>query len=359
MDINSRVEAAKEKVASLQRKIEDTQASKRDQTIGQVLRSKGETPASVRAPPSTKLRRTLKGHFGKVVALHWSGDSSHLVSASQDGNLLVWNTVTGNKTQSVSLKSSYVMAVGMEQGRGQMLACGGLDNLCTVYRLGAPEKAIEMASHDGFISCCRFLSEDKILTSSGDSTCIRWDIATGTPLNTFAEHTADVMFLSIKPEDNNVFVSCSVDKTVKVWDVRAPRSSMQTFKCHNDDINAIEFMPTDGNAFATCSQDNSVCLFDIRACNVLNRFGNQNSGSTESSMPEEGYTSLAFSRSGRLIFCGHSDGSVLAYDVLSEKKTSTFTINGAHDRVVSCVGVSPKGDALCTGSWDGLLKIWA
>lgn len=334
---------------------------KRDQSIGQVLRSKGEVLAAIRAPPATKLRRTLKGHFGKVMALHWSGDSSQLVSASQDGNLLVWNTFTGNKTQSISLKSSYVMSVGMEQERGRMLACGGLDNLCTVYRVDAPEKAIEMASHDGFISCCRFLSEEKIVTSSGDSTCIRWDTATATPLDTFAEHTADVMFLSIKPGDNNVFVSCSVDKTVKVWDVRAPRASMNTFMCHNDDINSVEFMPSDGNAFATCSQDNSVCLFDMRACNVLNRFGNQTSGSTnmEVGAPVEGYTSLAFSRSGRLVFCGHTDGSVLAYDVLVEKKTPAFTLSGAHERHVSCVGVSPKGDALCTGSWDGLLKIWA
>ncbi|CAN0483447.1 unnamed protein product, partial [Hapterophycus canaliculatus] len=26
---------------------------------------------------------------------------------------------------------------------------------------------------------------------------------------------------------------------------------------------------------------------------------------------------------------------------------------------VSCLGVNPKGEALCTGSWDTLLKIWA
>ena len=30
-----------------------------------------------------------------------------------------------------------------------------------------------------------------------------------------------------------------------------------------------------------------------------------------------------------------------------------------HENRVSCLGVSPTGDALCTGSWDTLLKIWA
>ena len=29
------------------------------------------------------------GHFGKIYAMHWSSDSRHLVSASQDGKLIV------------------------------------------------------------------------------------------------------------------------------------------------------------------------------------------------------------------------------------------------------------------------------
>lgn len=250
------------------------------------------------------------------------------------------------------------MAVAIEQSQGNMIACGGLDNLCTVYKLDTPEKAYEMASHDGFLSCCRFLSEQHIITSSGDSTCIRWDIPTGRPIDTFAEHKADAVSISLKPGDKNLFVSCSVDQTVKVWDIRAPKTSVNTFKCHSSDINAVEFMPSDGNVVATCSQDNTICILDLRACNEVNRIGTVMPNDDEGDTPE-GYTSLAFSKSGRLIFCGHSEGSVLAFDVLSEKKVPLFQLNQAHERHVSCVGVSPKGDALCTGSWDSTLKIWA
>lgn len=43
---------------------------------------------------SAKLRRNLKGHFGKVYAVQWSAsDVHHLVSASQDGKLLVWISI--------------------------------------------------------------------------------------------------------------------------------------------------------------------------------------------------------------------------------------------------------------------------
>ena len=38
-----------------------------------------------------KKRRLLKGHFGKVVSLSWLPDSTFLVTAGQDGNVIIWN----------------------------------------------------------------------------------------------------------------------------------------------------------------------------------------------------------------------------------------------------------------------------
>src|SRR5207253_2752071 len=44
--------------------------------------------------PVPKQRRTLKGHLGKISSMHWSGDQVHLVSASQDGRILIWDALT-------------------------------------------------------------------------------------------------------------------------------------------------------------------------------------------------------------------------------------------------------------------------
>lgn len=349
-DINSRIEAAKAELASLKEQVDKAMSVKKDQTMGNV--TKNMTPPHIRGPPATKLRRTLKGHFGKVTAMHWAGDSQALASASQDGKLLVWNAVSTNKLKAISLKSTYVMAVGMEQSKGNMVACGGLDNLCTVYNLSNPDNAIEMASHDGYLSSCRFLNESKILTGSGDSTIIMWDIAAGQPLSNFVEHKNDVMSLAISPKDPNAFCSVSVDKTCKIWDIRQPnKGAMLTFIGHEGDINGVDFM-SDGVTFGTGSEDGTARVFDLRAHNEVCKFGKVSDGS-------EGLTSVSFSRSGRILFGGHADSNVLAWDVLSDKASPTFTLHQEHEQHVSCLGVNPKGDALCTGSWDTTLKIWA
>jgi WD40 repeat protein len=48
-------------------------------------------------PFTTKSRRILKGHQGKVLALDWSNDKRHMVSSSQDGKLIVWDAFSANK----------------------------------------------------------------------------------------------------------------------------------------------------------------------------------------------------------------------------------------------------------------------
>jgi len=53
--------------------------------------------ANNRRPPALRQRKRLPGHFGKIYALHWASNSEDIVSASQDGKLLVWNTLSTNK----------------------------------------------------------------------------------------------------------------------------------------------------------------------------------------------------------------------------------------------------------------------
>jgi guanine nucleotide-binding protein G(I)/G(S)/G(T) subunit beta-1 len=159
-----------------------------------------------------RVRRTLKGHLAKIYAMHWSADKRHLVSASQDGKLIVWDAYTTNKVHAIPLRSSWVMTCAYSPSGG-FVACGGLDNICSIYSLrggnsgassgatggqGQPLGQIakvsrELNAHTGYLSCCRFIDDRQIVTSSGDMTCMMWDIETGSKLQEFNDHTGDVM----------------------------------------------------------------------------------------------------------------------------------------------------------------------
>jgi guanine nucleotide-binding protein G(I)/G(S)/G(T) subunit beta-1 len=222
-----------------------------------------------------KTRRTLKGHLAKIYAMHWATDRRHLVSASQDGKLIIWDAYTTNKVHAIPLRSSWVMTCAYAPS-GNFVACGGLDNICSVYNLnhnrdGPTRVARELSGHSGYLSCCRFINDRAILTSSGDMTCMKWDLETGAKVTEFADHLGDVMSISINPTNNNTFVSGACDAFAKLWDIRAGKA-VQTFAGHESDINAIQFFP-DGHSFVTGSDDATCRLFDIRADRELNQYG--------------------------------------------------------------------------------------
>merc|ERR1712008_568375 len=271
-----------------------------------------------------RTRRTLRGHLSKIYAMHWGADSScssNLVSASQDGKLIVWGSYSTNKVHAIPLRSSWVMTCAYAPS-GSFVACGGLDNICSIYSLKNREGNVrvsrELPGHTGYLSCCRFLDDNKIVTSSGDMTCALWDIETGQQSTTYTGHTGDIR-----------------DGMCK-----------QTFPGHESDINAVTFFPH-GTAFCTGSDDATVKLYDIRADQELAQYSHDNIIC--------GVTSVAFSKSGRLLMAGYDDFNVNVWDTLRVKRAGVLA---GHDNRVSCLGVTEDGMAVCTGSWDSFLKIW-
>lgn len=342
-NIQNKIAAAKKHLEELKSGIASMRQAKLDQVLKDVC--SGVTRTTLKLKP----RSVLKGHLAKIYAMHWAEDSRHLVSASQDGKLIVWNALTGNKVHAIPLRSSWVMTCAYAPS-GAYVACGGLDNICSVYHLHSKDNPIrvmkELNAHSGYLSCCRFVNDKQIITSSGDQTCILWDLELQTPISIFEGHDGDVMSLSLFP-DKHIFVSGACDATAKVWDIRSNYKCTHIFTGHDSDINAVQFFPS-GDAFVTGSDDASARLFDLRCDQQLACFANENLIA--------GITSVSFSVSGRIVFAGYDDFNCVAWDVLRAEHAATLA---GHDNRVSCLGVSNDGMALCTGSWDTVLKVWA
>ncbi|GAA6022139.1 hypothetical protein JCM10207_000775 [Rhodosporidiobolus poonsookiae] len=340
-EIQEKIAAARREAETLKEKIRAKREQLADTSLRQMAGEVDSLPRITMRP-----RRTLKGHLAKIYAMHWSQDKRHLVSASQDGKLIVWDAYTTNKVHAIPLRSSWVMTCAYAPS-GNFVACGGLDNICSIYNLrtkeGSVKVARELSAHTGYLSCCRFLNDRQILTSSGDMSCMLWDVDAGVRVIEFNDHTGDVMSLSLGP-NQNVFVSGACDTTAKVWDIRTGKA-VQTFTGHESDINSVSFFPN-GDAFATGSDDASCRLFDLRADRELNQYTHDNVLC--------GITSVGFSVSGRLLFAGYDDFNCNVWDTLKGERVGVLA---GHENRVSCLGVSADGMALCTGSWDSMLKL--
>jgi len=72
-----------------------------------------------------------------------------------------------------------------------------------------------------------------------------------------------------------------------------------------------------------------------------------------------GITSVDVSKSGRLLFAGYDDFNCFVWDITKPPENAKVYSLQDHENRVSCLGVDATGKALCSGSWDCLLKVFA
>lgn len=320
------------------KKLQDTTLDKECQSLGDVPKVKLTT------------KKLMKGHLNKVNSVHYTGDSRHCVTGSLDGKLIIWDTYTGNKMQIIPLRSSWVMSVAYAPS-GNLVASGGMDNMCTVYDVnnrdqsGVAKMLRELSGYDGFLSSCRFLDDKQIITGSGDMKLCKWDLETGRKLSDIIAHNGDVVSISLGPEGSNMFVTGSVDKTARLWDVREDKPK-QTFFGHEADVNSVCFHPS-GQAFATGSEDKTARMFDLRS--------DQQIGLYKPPTDNSAFTSCALSTSGRILMCGSDDHNVHLWDTLKGQHNGTLS---GHENRITSISVAPSGIAVASCSWDQHVRVW-
>ncbi|CAH8623925.1 unnamed protein product [Schistosoma mattheei] len=296
-----------------------------------------------------KVRKHLRGHLAKVTSIQWASDNQLLLSASQDGKLIVWDTFSGKKIHMIALKTAWVIGCAFSPSMN-FVASGGLDNVISYFNLksqdGTAEFVREFTGHNGYIACVRFIDDNRLLSCSGDKTCALWDIEKSKITTSFRGHSNDVNAIAVSKQMPNLFVSASSDRTCRLWDLRCGEG-MQYFEGHQQDVNGVDFFPVNSYAFASSSDDGSCHLWDLRADQAIGVYIDDfiNCGSS----------SVAISKSGRLLLAGYDDFNCHVWDLLREERVG---IMSAHENRVSCVTVSDSGIGVATGSWDSNCLIW-
>eukprot|EP00475_Leptophrys_vorax_P014366 TRINITY_DN2074_c0_g1_i5.p1 TRINITY_DN2074_c0_g1~~TRINITY_DN2074_c0_g1_i5.p1 ORF type:complete len:337 (+),score=32.47 TRINITY_DN2074_c0_g1_i5:966-1976(+) len=317
----------------------------------------GASQALATRVTSVSLRRALTGHFGKLYDLSWGSDSTTLMTAAQDGKIILWNALRKLKRRVFSLESKWTLCCDLSPSMS-LCAAGGLDNTVSVFPTnlnaelsgaGDPKPSL-LREHDGYLSSMTFISDTRLVTSSGDCSIILWDLTKSMSVFRIKGHDSDVMTCVPCPSATDVLASGSCDSSVRIWDVRHSTSEcVVNFQRHESDVNRVKWVPDSQYAILTGSDDNTCRLHDIRS-----------SKSELAVYSDErvinAVTSVDFSRSGKLLFVGYDDGAVRVWDTMSCTIQTDFL---AAEKRVTALEVSPDGFALATADWEGTVHLWA
>jgi len=110
-------------------------------------------------------------------------------------------------------------------------------------------------------------SKGQLLTGDGSNNIYHWQPTDGASWRVdavpFVGHTDAVEDLSWSPVEPNVFASCSVDQTIRIWDTRQKKSQI-TVKAHDSDVNVINWSPVVPHLLLSGADDGSFRIWDLR-----------------------------------------------------------------------------------------------
>jgi len=181
-----------------------------------------------------------------------------------------------------------------------------------------------------------------LLSGSVDKTMKLWDVRTGQAIRSFKGHTNAVLSVAYSP-DGCTALSGSRDKTMKLWDVETGQA-IRTFQEHTDAVLSVAYS-SNGRTALSGSRDKTMKLWDV--------------GTEQAIRSLEGHTgwvkSVVYSPDGRFIASGSANKTVKLWDVGIGQATHTFQ---EHNDAVLSVAYSPNGRTVLSGSRDKTMKLW-
>ena len=300
--------------------------------------------------------RHFVGHSDAVISVAFSPDGRFVLTGSYDKTVRMWESATGAELRRFAGRSDNVHAVAPSPD-GRFLLTGSNDSTVHLWDSATGAEVRRFVGHSAKVSAVAFSPNGRfVLSGSLDKTARLWDAAGGTELRRLAGHSDAVNAVAFSP-DGRFALTGSNDKTARLWEC-ATAAELRRFAGHAQAVNSVAFSP-DGRYVLTGSSDKTARLWATATGAEVRRFAG-----------DSGVTSAAFSPDGHSVLIGRTlTNQIVMQQVIGvpSKRLAELwdVVTGlplpsldGHLGSVTCVGFSPDGRSLLTGSMDETARLW-
>ncbi|CAK0806541.1 unnamed protein product, partial [Prorocentrum cordatum] len=236
-----------------------------------------------------------------------------------------------------------------------MVTCGldGEINMCDINinnrksgREGDDKPGPPVRLHKKGLYCFCWCKKHKFFASAGlDRQIVIWNGFTQKAMNHLIGHNAPVIEILCN-EAQSQLISMSIDKVVKVWDIR-------NYRCIQTFTDKTEYRPEDSLTCMAFDEEASNLLMCSSALNVLPLHMKAEASRTHVA-PIVG---VLYNDVFQQIISGDSIGSICVWD--ARTGTLQFDFKRAHrDSKLTCMTFDESKRRLYTGGEDGIVKLW-
>ncbi|RWS30825.1 Actin-interacting protein 1-like protein [Leptotrombidium deliense] len=278
----------------------------------------GDITGKVRIWDTTQKEHILKAEYqpfvGMTKDIAWSHDSQRMVVVGEGREKFghVISVDTGTSLGEIIGHSKQINSCDFRPKRPFKIITGSDDNFIAIYE-GPPFKfKNQLNDHQKYVQSVRYASDGNFFASGGfdGKLCIFKNEGNEKVLE-FNEHKGGIYGVCWpSSEDSNKIISCSGDKTTKLYDVNAQKC-IQTWKFGNE-VNDQQVSCLWQNEFIlSVSLSGFINYLDERQENVVRIVKGQNKPIT------------AFAYNDDIIYTGSCDGQIFYYDLNSNEGNTT------------------------------------
>ena len=284
---------------------------------------------------------TLRGHTLAVAACAVTPDGRHAVSASEDKTLKVWELASGRAVATLQGHTHYVTACAVTPD-GRHVVSASQDHTLKVWEL-ASGRAATLEGHTYYMTACAVTPDGRhMVSASKDKTLKVWDLTSRRAVATFQGHVHDVTACAVTPDGRQV-VSASTNNMLRVWELISGRD-VATLWGHTGTVRACAVTP-DGRHVVSASYDKTLKLWALASGRAVATL----QGHTD------WVTACAVTPDGRHVISASCDKTLKVWELASERAVAT--LQGHTDWVTACA-VTPDGRHVVSASQDHTLKLW-
>ncbi len=212
------------------------------------------------------LVKVFCGHQKEVNSVAWSLtiNTQLFVSGSWDHTIKLWDPCQDNAIETFSEHQSIVYCISWSPHLPGVFLSSSGDGNARVWDLRERNSINVIQPGCGeLISCDWTKYEPTIFVTSGTDSSIRvWDLRSlSVPVQILTGHTFPARRIKSSPHQQCKIASVSYDKTLRIWDYSKSSLPQETIRHHSEFVTGIDFSLTNQSQIVDCSWDNKVTLF--------------------------------------------------------------------------------------------------
>jgi WD40 repeat protein len=296
------------------------------------------------------------GHKAQTWDIMFTSNGHHLISASEDKTIRVWDVKTGENAQTLRGqiqrgKAGKIYAAALSPDDRYLAVAGIMANYTgnniqevgkiRLIDLRSGEMVRLLKGHrENTLGLAFSLNGELLISGSFGGIARIWDVKTGETLHVLKGHSKAITAVAFSPDGGRV-VTGSHDGTLKLWDT-VEGSLIATLKEYDKNVRTAAFTPDGRYLLARSDMDKFIRLWDGKSGKFIKTLAGQN----------DYVTSLAISPDGNKVLTGERKDLIFTSNVYSIPSGELLVSFDKHNNTIIATAISPDGQTAATSGGD-------